>query len=83
MITPKEKAKELVDKYIPLSLRLYSDYEWVEEIDSAKQCALIAVDELIKEACFTDAYIKSVFFTDGYYDKQEYWEEVKTEIENL
>ena len=32
MITPKEKAKELVDKYIPLSLRLYSDYEWVEEI---------------------------------------------------
>jgi hypothetical protein len=46
-MTPREKAIELVDKYIPLSLRLYSEYEWVEEIDSAKQCALIAVDEML------------------------------------
>jgi len=74
-MTPKEKALELVDKYIPLSLRLYSDYEWVEEIDSAKQCALIAVDELIEFAYnYTDYNEKST---------KEYWQEVKQEIEKL
>jgi hypothetical protein len=83
-MTPKEKAKELVDKY----LRTYPIYNNPTVVISythneAKQCALIAVDELIKEAYFTDAYIKSVFFTDGYYDKQEYWQEIKKEIENL
>ncbi len=74
-MTPKEKALELVDKYIPLSLRLYSEYEWVEEIDSAKQCALIAVDELIEFAYnYTDYNEKST---------KEYWQEVKQEIEKL
>jgi len=74
-MTPKEKAIELVDKYIPLSLRLYSEYEWVEEIDSAKQCALIAVDELIEFAYnYTDYNEKST---------KEYWQEVKQEIEKI
>ena len=44
MTPPKEKAKELVDKYYHLfSVELentIADYE-------AKQCALIAVDEII------------------------------------
>jgi len=38
----------------------------------AKQCSLISVNELIEEA----------YYTDGYYDRLEYWEEVKQEIEN-
>ena len=74
MITPKEKAKELVDKYIPLSLRLYSDYEWVEEIDSAKQCALIAVDEIL----IIQEYWGGINNTN-----YQYWQEVKQEIEKL
>lgn len=73
-MTPKEKAIELVDKYIPLSLRLYSDYEWVEEIDSAKQCALIAVVEIIDSL-----QIKNYAQADNY----EYWNEVKQETEKL
>ncbi len=60
-MTPKDKAKELVDKYL-----FVDDYH-----SFSKQCALISVDELIEEA----------YFTDGYYDRQEYWEEVKQEIE--
>lgn len=80
-MTPIEKANELYSKYDDL---LNKDFGNPIVFDNQlKQCALIAVDELIEEAYFTDAYIKSVFFTDGYYDKQEYWEEVKTEIENL
>jgi len=76
-MTPKDKAKELVGKfYVNIPLR---------DCDNRRphKLALIAVDELIEEACFTDEYIKSVFFTDGYYDRQEYWEEVKQEIELL
>ena len=80
-MTAREKADELYSKYDDL---LNKDFGNPIVFDNQiKQCALIAIDELIEEAYFTDAYIKSVFFTDGYYDKQEYWEEVKTEIENL
>ena len=70
-MTPKEKAEELVLKFKELpqegTLMFYVAFE------ISKQCALIAVDELIEEA----------YFTDGYYDRQEYWEEVKQEIELL
>ena len=39
----------------------------------SKKFALIAVDELIEES----------YFTYGYYDRQDYWEQVKQEIINL
>jgi hypothetical protein len=70
-MTPKEKAKELVDKYwIYLRAGLLYDEE---AKDDAKHCALIAVDEILKVASF-------------YNDSQAevtYWEEVKEEIEKL
>jgi hypothetical protein len=70
-MTPKEKAKELVDKYwIYLRAGLLYDEEAKED---ARHCALIAVDELLKVASF-------------YNDSQAevtYWEEVKEEIEKL
>jgi len=59
----KLKAIELVDKF------------WDElEIGfiNSKQCALIAVDELIKETSFEVPNIR-----------QRYWQEVKQEIEKL
>ena len=69
-MTPKEKAKELVDKfyYIPNSQGIFmmQDYQ-------AKQCALIAVDEIL-------------FVVSKYNDTQaevSYWQEVKQQIENL
>jgi hypothetical protein len=66
-MTPKEKAKELVDKFIQ-----YTDTsEWTNiEYVYAKQCALIAVDEILKviEELRTEVL---------------YWQEVKTEIEAL
>jgi hypothetical protein len=66
-MTPKEKAKELVDKFTNL-------YEGINlglaKKHWAKQSALIAVDEIIKELerCFIH---------------NEYWQEVKKEIELL
>lgn len=58
---PKEKAKELVYK---MSLNV-EGFGWEE---MAKQCALIAVDELIKEVNHSDV---------------GYWYDVKQEIEKL
>ena len=69
-MTPKEKAKELVDKF--------SDLEDGEMyIGKAKQCALIAVDEMLNEypnQCPKDSYE---------YERHLYWLEVKSEIENI
>jgi hypothetical protein len=58
-MTPKEKAEELVNKFIPLCGMELTEI----------QCALIAVDELIFNA------------HNNYMEK--YWQEVKTEINNL
>lgn len=62
-MTPKEKAIELVDKYIQTNGNSFF----------AKQCALIAVDEIINNDGFTKF--------DDYLTK--YWQEVKQEIEKL
>ena len=70
-MTPKEKAKELVDKM--LDKQEYSDVYQERGIISwsAKQCALVAVDEIITNR----ERIKGI-------DKL-YWQEVKQEIEKL
>ena len=68
MMTPAEKAKELVDKYwIYLRANLLYDDEARED---AKHCALIAVDEII------NTRMSGVEF---FY----YWSKVKQEIEKL
>jgi hypothetical protein len=68
------KAKELVDKYwIYLRAGLLYDEEAKED---AKQCALIAVDELIK-AVVDDKESEYMSL------KDIYWMEVKKEIEKL
>lgn len=67
-MTPKEKAEELVHKmYAGFVHDLYS-YK-------AKQCALIAVDEIINSVVITNLTIAQNQF--------DYWEEVKSEIEKL
>ena len=64
-MTPKEKAKELVNKFYK-----YSTYSIP---DSAKNCALIAVYEILNNDGFTQFHI---YLT-------QYWEQVKMEIEKL
>jgi len=65
-MSPKEKSKELVDKY-------YNRVNSFIDHHMAKQCALIAVDELIR--------LESDF--DNYYPQHKFWQQVKIEIENL
>ena len=50
-MSPQEKAKELVDKYRTY-IRMADKYEYnlsKDEIYLAKRCALIAVDEVLKD----------------------------------
>lgn len=73
-MTPKEKAIQLVKKFTSATMTLVADYEWVDDIISAKQCALIAVDELIIEK---NKWENGSFYT------SKYWDYVKQEIEKL
>ena len=68
-MTPKEKAKELIDKMYECQWR-----KDTVEFRNAKKCALIAVNEIIK--------LKLLWFQKDSKDLQ-YWQEVKQEIEKL
>lgn len=79
---PKEKAEELIKKY---SIILYNDDLpkvdiFREEINELKELALIAVDE-IQEVLMTDELYNAGNLSFERIDN--YWEEVKQEIEKL
>jgi hypothetical protein len=63
-MTPEIKAAQLVNKYFNF---IYLDLDY----EQAKHCALVAVDEIIKDKkAFNQISI-------------EYWEDVKQEIKSL
>ena len=71
-MTPKEKAQELVDKFLP-HVRWKMAQEDVKE--RAKQCALIAVDEIIDAVDWHEFEVPN--------DVLHFYFEVKQEIEKL
>ena len=87
-MTPKQKAKKLVDKFIKVPLSLYiipKEYEDMFSLSSkeAKQCALIAVDEMIVqngELYLNQLGEKAIQF---YKKNNHFLFEVKKEIENM
>jgi hypothetical protein len=76
-MNPKEKAEELVNKFMNYADAVPEDYDWMDPVShcdkkqfiSAKQCAIIAVDEILKEESIGSLLI-------------DWWKEVKHEIEN-
>ena len=74
MKTPKEKAAELIVRFMPYSLS-YKDNH------AAKLCALIAVDEIISVLPSVNGRPPNYQDINKYVT--EYWQEVKTEINNL
>jgi len=71
-MTPKEKAKKLVERMIIYHSPDDKDYE------AAKECALIAVDEILNE--YPNVKPMIVYFT---HPRERFWQEVKQEIEAL
>ena len=76
-MTPKEKAEELLSKY----------YFKVQTLAKQKQCALIAVDEILELKETQEEY--QIQYDNGEWSRElgyrysKYWQEVKQEIENL
>lgn len=75
-MTPKEKAEELVNKFMNIKNVKLSDYS-VIYLPTAKQCALLAVDALLSSLLRWDEYAQTN--CEEYY----YWQQVKEEIEKL
>ena len=65
MSDPKDKAQQLI-----YAFEAFTDRD--NELEFAKQCAAITIDELIYETQFEVPNIR-----------QRYWQEVKQEIEKL
>ena len=73
MISPKEKAQELIGKFYKYSRQDSSGFLVSNEdmyIKNAKQCAIICVDEILDLDFFS-------------LEGREYWEEVRKELELL
>ena len=67
-LTPKEKAEELFEKYNDY---LQQEMQCIVYVNQSKQCALIAVDEIIS--------IKLLWFQKDT-ECLEFWKEVKEEL---
>ena len=93
-MTPKEKARELFDKYLNASFNCkgcdmpYCDIPCTSlNSTEAKECALIAVDEILDLGLHdvgdyrNDQTTLDDFSTVTWYIN--YWHEVKQELENL
>lgn len=71
-MSPQEKAKELVEKFI-----LFTPADEEFEYPYAKQCALIAADEVLNE------YKSNETFTQPVSDRIFMYKRIKQEIEKL
>jgi hypothetical protein len=48
-MTPKEKALEIVNKFIPETRHFDEVFGWEDDLHTAKKCALISINYLIQE----------------------------------
>ena len=66
----KEKAEKLIKRYYRDSDLLVEDLSWTQ----AKECALIAVDEILTRMIGSRAYS---------FNEKLFWSEVKSELQSL
>jgi hypothetical protein len=75
-MTPKEKALELVQRFTKIESFHIHERVVFMPLPEAKQCALIAVDEILSE-------LTEIPYGLEYLNRLNYWLEVKQEIEKL
>jgi hypothetical protein len=79
-MTPKEKAEKLILKFKKYAYYPKTDDDeiFINQLSkNSKQCALIAVDEIILTNPHTNPFNTDVYST------MDYWKEVKKEIKKL
>jgi hypothetical protein len=85
-MTPKEKAQELIDKFYDIEYAdFYQNNGYSMNWSEIKQCALIAVDEILEATKheYQIQYESGEWSREIGYKYSEYWKEVKNEIEKL
>ena len=91
-MTPQEKAQELIDKFSQVDTPNWDPTSGTIEQEqigfySGKECALIAVDEIIKQFVGVYDSLKDAGVLDSASVQDsanyKYWQEVKQEIEKL
>lgn len=85
MSTPKEKAEELVEKFRQKQFSgciMCSD-SYEDKYNDAKCLALIAVDEILKIRTLTGGWADSHKHLPIDESMKPFWQQVRTEIENL
>jgi len=83
-MTPKEKAIELIDKFGNIEIMFESQIGNIkhdEQSKASKQCALIAVDEIIQSCPLEPAHPYDYVIAER--EAMDFWQEVKQEIEKL
>ena len=70
-MTAKDKAIELCGKFFKPSVFKYEEKQYLVDEERAKQCALICVDEMLRE------------IPKRFDSEERYWEDVKKEIGKL
>jgi hypothetical protein len=78
-MTPKEKALELVSKYMMVDT--HDEDHFIIRQQRGKKCALIAVDEVIEFMEADDFDSDTCYWAN--HSQMKYWTEVKQEIEKL
>lgn len=74
-MTPKDKAKELIDKFHNFTYTSVHAYKTSGEYSDTIKCALIAVDEILSMGIMAESGDWNM--------AKEFWQEVKKEIEKL
>ncbi len=79
-MTPKEKAEELMQLYTVATWIKTDEIKLLSTIPSAKECALIAIIEILSVLEYGGLWIYS---EDDTISDRDFWQEVKSEIEKM
>ena len=77
-MTPKEKAKELVERFRPY---VRESCEESSREEKMKQCALICIDEIINNPALSNREYKG--WDNNPIQYKKFWQEVKQEIKKM
>lgn len=76
---PEERAFKMIEQFIPHTRVFHEVLGWEDYIDSAKECAILTIDQIILEISKHSNEFKSPRLQD---ERIDYWFKVKQEIKN-
>ena len=81
-MTPKEKANELMSKFVGISLSQVNELVDGIRIRLAKESALLAVEEILNNNCGTNTDGQQAYEEEIYCDEY-FWHDVKSELQSF